>query len=173
MAIIAQSEKKIEESKEENEKSTSPPTKEVAFFPPPLLNVYSSSPLPCALQGLKEEQDPMSSEQGCDFPGPITMMTLTSPKGILITSSPNPNSSFPSGFNPKEQVDKKRHEECKTVALTEKCNAILQKKLPPKLDDPGSFAIPCIVGNCICTNAMCDLGSAINLICYLFSGGLE
>ena len=29
-----------------------------------------------------------------------------------------------------------------TVTLSEECSAILQKKLPPKLKDPGSFIIP-------------------------------
>ncbi|KAJ8760579.1 hypothetical protein K2173_015246 [Erythroxylum novogranatense] len=46
----------------------------------------------------------------------------------------------------KDVLSKKRrlgdHE---TVALTEECNAILQKKLPPKLKDPGSFTIPCVI----------------------------
>ncbi|GKV35161.1 hypothetical protein SLEP1_g43465 [Rubroshorea leprosula] len=33
------------------------------------------------------------------------------------------------------------------VKLNEECSAILQNKLPPKLKDPGSFSIPCIIGN--------------------------
>ncbi|XP_062089717.1 uncharacterized protein LOC133796260 [Humulus lupulus] len=37
----------------------------------------------------------------------------------------------------KEILSKKRKlEDYEMVALTEKCNAILQKKLPPKLKDP-------------------------------------
>ena len=32
-----------------------------------------------------------------------------------------------------------------TVALFEEYNAILQKNLPPKLKDPGSFTIPCAI----------------------------
>ena len=36
-----------------------------------------------------------------------------------------------------------------TVALLEECSAILQKKLRPKLKDPGSFTIPCAIGNAI------------------------
>ena len=50
------------------------------------------------------------------------------------------------------------------VALTEECSAILQKKLPPKLKDPGSFTIPCTIGNLEEMQALCDLGASINLM---------
>ena len=43
--------------------------------------------------------------------------------------------------------NKKKLEECETVALTEECSAILQNKLLPKLKDPGRFTIPCTIGN--------------------------
>ncbi|XP_061374695.1 uncharacterized protein LOC133316911 [Gastrolobium bilobum] len=40
----------------------------------------------------------------------------------------------------KDLLSKKRKlKERETVALTEECSAIIQKKLPPKLKDPGSF----------------------------------
>ena len=65
----------------------------------------------------------------------------------------------------KEVLSKKRklgdHE---TVSLTEECSAILQQKLPPKLKDPGSFAIPCNIGNEFSGKALCDLGVSINLM---------
>ena len=51
-----------------------------------------------------------------------------------------------------------------TVALLEECSAILQKKLPPKLKDPGSFTTPCAIGNVVFERALCDLGASINLI---------
>ena len=38
--------------------------------------------------------------------------------------------------------NKRRLEEYEILALIEECGAILLKKLPPKLKDPGSFAIP-------------------------------
>ena len=50
------------------------------------------------------------------------------------------------------------------VALLEECSAILQKKLPPKLKDPGSFTIPCAIENVVLERALCDLGDSINLI---------
>ena len=48
--------------------------------------------------------------------------------------------------------------------LTEKCSAILQRKLPQKLKDPGSFTIPYKIGNSIFKRALCDLGANINLM---------
>ena len=65
----------------------------------------------------------------------------------------------------KEILSKKRKlEEFETVALTEECSAILQKKLPPKLKDPGSFCIPCTIGQYNFERALCDLGASVNLM---------
>ncbi|KAL5572943.1 hypothetical protein UlMin_022540 [Ulmus minor] len=50
------------------------------------------------------------------------------------------------------------------VMLTEECNAILQRKLPPKLKDPGSFTIPCTIGDFNFDKVLCDLGASINLM---------
>ena len=58
----------------------------------------------------------------------------------------------------------KKLEEYRTITLTEECSAILQKKLPLKLQDSGSFAIPLSIGNRVSGKALCDLGASINLI---------
>ncbi|XP_057755833.1 uncharacterized protein LOC130975015 [Arachis stenosperma] len=54
--------------------------------------------------------------------------------------------------------------ENETVVLIEECSAIIQKKLPQKLKDPGSFQIPCIIGDMNIEKALCDLGASINLM---------
>jgi hypothetical protein len=59
---------------------------------------------------------------------------------------------------------KRKLGEFETVALTEECSAILQKKLPPKLKDPGSFTIPCTIGTKFFSKCLCDLGASINLM---------
>ena len=59
---------------------------------------------------------------------------------------------------------KRRLADFKTVNLTEECSAILQRKLPQKLKDPGSFTIPCTIKNAIFERALCDLGASINLM---------
>ncbi|KAJ9141117.1 hypothetical protein P3X46_031692 [Hevea brasiliensis] len=65
----------------------------------------------------------------------------------------------------KEILSKKRKlEDYGTVALTEECSAILQNKLPPKLKDPGSFSIPCLIGDKKIDKALCDLGASVSLM---------
>ncbi|KAL5569768.1 hypothetical protein UlMin_026343 [Ulmus minor] len=65
----------------------------------------------------------------------------------------------------KDMLTKKRRfGEFETVALTRECSAVLQNKLPPKLKDPGSFTIPCSIGNQYFGKALCDLGASINLM---------
>ena len=67
-------------------------------------------------------------------------------------------------FMKKILASKKKLEEYGTIALTEECSAILQKKPPPKLQDSGSFAIPFSIGNMISGKALCDLGARIDLM---------
>ncbi|XP_015970175.1 uncharacterized protein LOC107493620 [Arachis duranensis] len=55
-------------------------------------------------------------------------------------------------------------EEVEPVVLAKECNALVQKKLPQKLLDPGSFLIPCTIGTITFEKALCDLGSSINLM---------
>ncbi|KAL0291435.1 UNVERIFIED_CONTAM: Retrovirus-related Pol polyprotein from transposon opus [Sesamum radiatum] len=58
----------------------------------------------------------------------------------------------------KEVISNKRKwENGETVKLNEECSAILQNKLPPKLKDPGSFSIPCTIGDMNFEKALCDL----------------
>ena len=59
---------------------------------------------------------------------------------------------------------KRRLADFEIVNLTEECSAILQRKLTQKLKDPGSFTIPCTIGNAIFERALCDLGASINLM---------
>ncbi|XP_065623782.1 uncharacterized protein LOC136065049 [Quercus suber] len=60
----------------------------------------------------------------------------------------------------KDIISKNRKlEEHETVMLTEESSAILQKKLLPKLKDPGSFTIPCTIGKSYFDRALCDLGA--------------
>ncbi|XP_061342220.1 uncharacterized protein LOC133288453 [Gastrolobium bilobum] len=63
----------------------------------------------------------------------------------------------------KETLSKKRKlTEDEPVTLTEECSVILQKNMPPKLKDPGSFSIPCIIGKTTIERVLCDLGASVN-----------
>ena len=46
-------------------------------------------------------------------------------------------------------TSKRKLSNYETIALAKECSAILQRKLPQKLKDLGSFIIPCSIGNSI------------------------
>ena len=50
------------------------------------------------------------------------------------------------------------------VSLTATCSAVIQKSLPAKMKDPGSFTIPCTIGKYEFKKGLCDLGASINLM---------
>ncbi|XP_031255541.1 uncharacterized protein LOC116113531 [Pistacia vera] len=60
--------------------------------------------------------------------------------------------------------NKRKLEEKETMMLTEECNAILQKKLPPKLKDLKSFIISCVIGDVTFDRVFYDLDANINLL---------
>ncbi|XP_020231904.1 uncharacterized protein LOC109812366 [Cajanus cajan] len=65
----------------------------------------------------------------------------------------------------KELLTKKRKlSEDGTMELEAGCNAIIQKSLPQKSRDPGSFTLPVTIGNLSVGKALLDLGDSINLM---------
>ena len=65
----------------------------------------------------------------------------------------------------KEILSKKRRiAEKGVVNLTATCSAVIKKNLPEKMKDPGSFTIPCIIGEFEFQKALCDSGASINLM---------
>ncbi|GJU07687.1 reverse transcriptase domain-containing protein [Tanacetum coccineum] len=53
--------------------------------------------------------------------------------------------------------------EMENTPLNENCSAVILKKLPEKLGDPGKFLIPCGFSELKC-KALADLGASINLM---------
>ncbi|CAM8986828.1 unnamed protein product [Rhodiola kirilowii] len=43
-------------------------------------------------------------------------------------------------------------------------SAVIQRKVPPKCGDPGTYTIPCTIGNIQIENCMLDLGALINVL---------
>ena len=65
----------------------------------------------------------------------------------------------------KEILSKKRKiAEEGVVNLTATCSAVIKKTLPEKMKDPGSFTIPCVIGEFEFQKALCDSGASINLM---------
>ena len=67
-------------------------------------------------------------------------------------------------FMKKILENKKKLSEYETITLIEDCRVILQKKLPLKLQDPGSFSILFSIGNSVSGKTLYDLGASINLM---------
>ncbi|KAJ1700987.1 hypothetical protein LUZ63_000766 [Rhynchospora breviuscula] len=59
---------------------------------------------------------------------------------------------------------KRSLEELKTVVLTDRSSEALKSKMPPKLEDPGRFALTCVIGNAIIKQALCDMGASVSLM---------
>ncbi|XP_076959215.1 uncharacterized protein LOC143635221 [Bidens hawaiensis] len=62
--------------------------------------------------------------------------------------------------------NKEKLAEVSSIPLSAGCSAVLQSKLPEKMADPGSFTIPCILGDDTVQHALADLGASINLMPY-------
>ncbi|KAM1724339.1 hypothetical protein ACFX11_022792 [Malus domestica] len=59
---------------------------------------------------------------------------------------------------------RKRISSKEIVKVSENVSAVLQRKLPTKCKDLGSFTIPCVIGNTPFEFAMLDLGASINVM---------
>ncbi|GJR99182.1 reverse transcriptase domain-containing protein [Tanacetum coccineum] len=61
-------------------------------------------------------------------------------------------------------MNKEKLLELVKIPLNENCSAMLLKKLPEKLGDPGKFLIPCEFPGIEICHALADLGASINLM---------
>ncbi|XP_021760191.1 uncharacterized protein LOC110725020 [Chenopodium quinoa] len=59
---------------------------------------------------------------------------------------------------------KDQHEDKEVV--NEKGSTVLCDSLPPKLHNPGSFTIPCMINEKFFDKVLCDLGASVNLMPY-------
>ncbi|GJR27732.1 reverse transcriptase domain-containing protein [Tanacetum coccineum] len=85
-----------------------------------------------------------------------------------------PHIPYPSRMNQEKQKEKdemlksllsnkEKLLELANTPLNENCSAVILKKLPEKLGDPGKFLIPCGFSELKC-KALADLGASINLM---------
>ncbi|XP_062114365.1 uncharacterized protein LOC133825443 [Humulus lupulus] len=64
----------------------------------------------------------------------------------------------------KEVMSKNRKlEDYETIKLTEECSAIIKRQLLENLKDPGSFTIPCVIGELHIEKAFYDLGAKVKI----------
>ena len=146
----------IQAEQEEIEEKEKQPINQTAKQSVPLVidpPVYPPPPFPQRLQKQKMDQ------QFGKFLEVFKKLHINIPFAEALEQMPS-YAKFMKGILSK----KLRLADFETVALTEECSAILQQKLPPKLKDPGSFTIPCTIGNVSFNKCLCDLGASINLM---------
>nr|GEU32983.1 reverse transcriptase domain-containing protein [Tanacetum cinerariifolium] len=74
----------------------------------------------------------------------------------------------------KELISNKHKiEQILAAFLSNESSAMIQNKVPPKLEDPGSFLIPRNFNKTFSCNALADLGASINLMPYFLYAKLS
>ncbi|GJV20675.1 reverse transcriptase domain-containing protein [Tanacetum coccineum] len=74
---------------------------------------------------------------------------------------------IPNGKFLKELVSNKHKlEQISSAFLSNQSSAVIQNKVPPKLEESLSFLIPCTFSKTFSCNALADLGASINLMPY-------
>ncbi|GJV31425.1 reverse transcriptase domain-containing protein [Tanacetum coccineum] len=103
--------------------------------------------------------------------GTLPSNTIPNPKGEIkaITTRSGvayEGTSIPTNHYPKKSLlmNKEKLLELAKIPLNENCSAMLLKKLPEKLGDPGKFLIPCNFPGMDVCHALADLGASINLM---------
>ncbi|XP_074305218.1 uncharacterized protein LOC141640266 [Silene latifolia] len=126
------------------------------------------------LKGKEQEEDPLpmvkvpypsrlrdtkTERQFCKFADMVRNIQVTIPFAELITQIP-PYAKFM-----KDIITRKREfGETATVAFMEESSSLISGKSPPKLKDPGSFSISCVIGDVVINRALCDLGASFPVI---------
>ncbi|GJX97334.1 reverse transcriptase domain-containing protein [Tanacetum coccineum] len=135
----------------------------------------------------KGEMKAITTRSGVAYEGP-SIPTNPSPKKTLpkttpipesevLKSLPKPNIPYPSRRGDQKSQDKASNQmekifqilqdlryDITKIPLNENCLAMLLKKLPEKLGDPGKFLIPCNFPGMDVCHALADLGASINLM---------
>ena len=110
-------------------------------------------PFPQRLQKAKKE------EQFSRFLDIFKKIEINIPFAEVINQIPNYAKFLKEILSKKRKIDEEG-----IVNLTATCSAVIQQKLPAKIKDPGSFTIPCSIGQYEFKKALCDSGASINLM---------
>ncbi|GJY31656.1 reverse transcriptase domain-containing protein [Tanacetum coccineum] len=104
------------------------------------------------------------SNDGLSIPIPPPFINLEENEREAETSTDPIYSDFTIKKMLKELLsNKEKLVELVNTPLSENCSAVILKKLPEKLGDPGKFLIPCSFSELKC-QALADLGASINLM---------
>ncbi|GJT20700.1 reverse transcriptase domain-containing protein [Tanacetum coccineum] len=109
-------------------------------------------------QSLRKEK--MEAQYG-KFLEMIRAIQINVPLVNVLAEMPNYGKFLKVLINNKHKI-----EQISAAFLSDESSTILQNKVPPKLEDPRSFLIPCNFNKAFSCNALADLGASINLMQY-------
>ena len=101
----------------------------------------------------------MREEQFSKFLEIFKKIEINIPFAEAINQMPNYANFLKGILNKKKKIAEER-----IVNLTATCSAVIQRSLPAKMKDLGSFTIPYPIGKYEFKKALCDSGSSINLM---------
>ena len=148
--VEAKGKRKIGEEKVENKNEAATSTKEKLFTPPPY---EPKLPFPGRFKKqLLEKYKALFDKQ-------MSEVQLTMPIIDAFMLVPQYSKFL------KDAVEQKKKEMEGMVILTHECSAIIQRlTVPRKLEDPGSFTLPCAIGPLTFERCLCDLGASVSLM---------
>nr|GFA85842.1 reverse transcriptase domain-containing protein [Tanacetum cinerariifolium] len=122
---------------------------------------YEGPSIPTPLEKVvKRDTEEITNKEHSNYQGSTAhiqppVVPISIPKLDVSKTQPKPNSLL---------TNKDKLFELAKVSLNENCSAMLLKKLPKKLGDPGRFFIPCNFSGIDVCHALADLGASINLM---------
>ncbi|XP_013659739.2 uncharacterized protein LOC106364769 [Brassica napus] len=139
-----------EEKKVENKNEIGTSTKEAPFIPPPY---EAKLPFPGRFKRQLLEQ------YKALFENQMSEVQITMPIIDAFMLVPQYSKFL------KDAATKKKKEMEGMVVLTHEFSAIIQRlTIPKKLEDPGSFTLPCAIGKLTFQKCLCDLGASVSLM---------
>ncbi|GJT62783.1 reverse transcriptase domain-containing protein, partial [Tanacetum coccineum] len=109
---------------------------------------------------LNEDDKPMSREEEAKFMQTFPVR-INVPLVDVLAGIPNYDKFLKELISNKHKI-----EQISAAFLSDESSAMIQNKVPPKLEDPGSFLILCNFNKTFSCNALADLGASINLMPY-------
>nr|GEZ01519.1 reverse transcriptase domain-containing protein [Tanacetum cinerariifolium] len=138
---------------------------------------YEGPSIPTPKKVVEQETKETTDKEQSNFQGstahiqpPVTPIL----EPDVLKTLPKPNIPYPSRLNDQKLREKATNQilltnkdklfELAKIPLNENCSAMLLKKLPEKLGDPGKFLILCDFPRMDVCHALADLGASINLM---------
>ena len=104
-------------------------------------------------------QKPMLEDQFSKFLNMFKKIEINIPFSEALTKMPHSTKFMKDILRKKKKIVEEG-----VVNLTTTCSAVSQRSLPVKIQDPGSFTIPCTIGNSKMGKTLCDFRASINLM---------